>query len=102
MPKRKTGVEQTDEDVRVMWDKLAKDYPSWQVDITMTYNGGRWIQIVATALDSTEGAAIAYVTARVYCTPRTPSFVTSVWKALFGLYMQIGRHKDGLPPLLGY
>lgn len=102
MPKKLVGREQTVTDVRDVLNRIYKDYPQWEISLDITMGSNQWIQIVAVAkIYNTEGRAL-YVTARVWHTERSPSYTTDQWKALMGLYMQIGRHQDGLPPLLGY
>lgn len=102
MPKKLVGREQTVTDIRDILNRIDKDYPGWEVSLDITMGRNQWIQIVGIAKKYDEGGTAYYVTARVWHTERSPSYMTDQWKALIGLYSQLQRHEDGLPPLLGY
>ena len=102
MPKKIVGYQQTDTDVDAMVERLKADYPNWHCSIDIQIGPGDWYTITAYA-GRLEGVdEVTRAQARVYHTRRSPSMITDVWKAFFGLHMQIERVINGLPPLIGY
>jgi len=102
MPKKNVGREQTRADVEEMWKRLRDDFPEWSFSMSLTYAPNGWITIIVACEGPLVDGVQYRTSARVYNTPRSPSLMTDMWKALFGAHIQTERDIAGLPGLIGY